>query len=72
MQAQANAWVPKQTLDERQIRAPVGLLQYSIEIADRLVSVDQENEAKLGQLGTPHNWVLPSYCDLRKLQRSSW
>ena len=53
VQAQANAWMPKQTFDEGQIRAPVGLLQYGIEITDRLVSVDQEDETELGQLRTP-------------------
>lgn len=50
MQTQANSRVPQQALDEWQIGMLVGLLQYSIEIADRLVSVDEENETKLRQL----------------------
>jgi hypothetical protein len=45
--------VPEQALDKWQIGTLIDLLQYSVKIADRLVSVDQENETKLGQLGTP-------------------
>jgi hypothetical protein len=55
MQTQANARMPKQTLDEWQVRALVGVLQYSIEIADWLMSMDKEDEIKLGQLTTPYN-----------------
>jgi hypothetical protein len=57
MQTQANSRVPEQALDKWQIGTLIDLLQYSVKIADRLVSVDQENETKLGQLGTPIRWV---------------
>ena len=50
MQAQTNAGMAPQTFKEGQIAALVSLLQYSIEIADRLVCVNQEYEAKLAQL----------------------
>jgi hypothetical protein len=53
MQTQANSRVPEQALEKWQIGTLIDLLQYSVKIADRLVSVDQENETKFGQLGTP-------------------
>jgi hypothetical protein len=53
MQTQANSWVPEQALDKWRIGTLIGLLEDSVKIADRLVSVDQKNETKLGQLRTP-------------------
>jgi len=61
----------EQTLNEGQIRSLVDLLQYHIEIADRLVPVDQENETELTQCRTPRNWPQPSYCGRQALQRSN-
>ena len=71
VQADANSQMAMQALDERQIGSLVGLLQYRIEIANRLVTVYQENEGKLGQLGTPEKWDLSSYCDLGNFQRAT-
>ena len=48
--AEANATMLEQTLDKGQIGALIGLFDDGIEIADRLVSVDEENETKLRQL----------------------
>ena len=51
MQAQSNLRMAKQALEERQIGALVALLDYSIEIADRLVEMHPEGEPDRLQLG---------------------
>lgn len=42
-----------QTVDERQIRALIGLLEDLIEITHRLVAVDQEDEMEVRQWAAP-------------------
>lgn len=42
----------RQVLNERQIRALVGVLDDVIEIPDGLVRMDQENKMELGQADT--------------------
>ncbi len=44
VQPEADAGMPLQVLDKGQIRTLVGVLKHCIEIAYRLVRVDQENE----------------------------
>jgi len=43
VQTNSNTRVAKQTLDERQIGTLIGLFENRLEVADRLVTVDQEN-----------------------------
>ena len=50
VQAHANAGMPRQAIDKGQIGALVGLFEDGIEIADRLMGVDQENETELAQV----------------------
>ena len=40
-----------QDLDERQIAARVGLLEHMVEIADRLMRVNEENQMELWRHG---------------------
>jgi hypothetical protein len=47
----------REDFDEREIRTGVGAFEYVVEIADRLVRVDQEDELKCPQRrtsGTPY------------------
>ena len=50
VQAQANAAMPEQALDKGQIGALIGLFDDGIEIANRLMGVNQENETELAQV----------------------
>ena len=50
VQAQANAGVLAQVLNKRQIGTLIGLFDDGIEIADRLMGVNQENETELAQV----------------------
>ena len=53
MESHADARVPRQAIDERQIGALVGLLEHGIKIPDRLVAMDQEDEMELRQWAAP-------------------
>ena len=50
VQPHSNFGMALQMFDERQVGALVDVLEHGIEIADRLVAVDQENETELAQI----------------------
>ena len=50
VQAQANAGMLEQPLDKGQIGTLIGLFDDGIEIADRLMGVNQENQTELAQV----------------------
>ena len=50
MQAQANAAMLEQPLHKGQIGTLIGLFDDGIEIADRLMGVNQENQTELAQV----------------------
>src|SRR4029077_1179102 len=66
VQPQANARMPPQTVEERQIRTLIGLLQHSIKIPYRLMGMDQKNEIELAQVRTPlkqSSFIMPRVKD---------
>jgi hypothetical protein len=58
MQSHADAGMPPERFDERQIATLVDCLEHGIEIADGLMSVDEQNEMELGHVALPsgHVW----------------
>jgi hypothetical protein len=78
MQAQADSRMPRDALDERQVRALVGLLEYAVEISYRLVRVNQQHEMEFGQCTAPsrkralYNTAISStacYSEILRLRR---
>ena len=56
MESEANAGMAFESFQERQIAATVGLLENVLEIPNRLVRVDQQDEPESGHRG-------PQSCD---------